>query len=81
MKSPSSQVTAILFFSRRITSGGPSSERCPGPVVDRIGFPKDYRTTFKADVTSFDNDANRQVARGSGANDNSPQNSRSNNNR
>jgi plastocyanin len=32
----------------------------PGTSMDRIGFPSDYRTTFKQ-LYAFDNDANRQV--------------------
>jgi plastocyanin len=53
-------VSSAIFFSAAGLLLVGQAPTLPGTSVDRIGFPKDYRTTFKQ-MYVFDNDANRQV--------------------
>src|SRR5258708_37374827 len=49
-------LTGPLFFKARTQTLPP----LPAPSVDRVGFPKDYQTTFTK-VYTFDNFQNRQI--------------------
>ena len=51
--------SVILFSAAGLLLVG-QAPTLPGTSVDRIGFPKDYQTTF-TQLYVFDNDANRQV--------------------
>src|ERR1700674_3761638 len=53
-------VSSAIFFSAAGLLLVGQAPTLPGTSVDRIGFPKDYRTTFKQ-MYVFDNDANREV--------------------
>src|ERR1700730_10052491 len=59
MKYPIIASTVILLSAAGLLLVG-QAPTLPGTSVDRIGFPQDYRTTFKQ-IYVFDNDANRQV--------------------
>jgi hypothetical protein len=59
MKRPIIASTAILFSAAGLLLVG-QAPTLPGTSVDRIGFPKDYQTTFKQ-LFVFDNDAQRQI--------------------
>src|ERR1051326_6921207 len=48
--------TGSLLFQARTQSLPP----LPAPIVDRVGFPTDYQTTFTK-VYTFDNFQNRQI--------------------
>ena len=53
--------SVILFSAAGLVLVG-QAPTLPGTSVDRIGFPKDYQTTFKQ-LYVCDNDANRQIDR------------------
>ncbi len=59
MKRPIIASSVILLSAAGLLLVG-QAPTLPGTSVDRIGFPKDYQTTFKQ-LYVFDNDANRQI--------------------
>jgi hypothetical protein len=59
MRRPIIASSVILFSAAGLLLVG-QAPTLPGTSADRIGFPKNYQTTFKQ-LYAFDNDANRQV--------------------
>jgi plastocyanin len=59
MRNPIIASSVILVSAAALLVVG-QAPTLPGTSVDRIGFPKDYQTTF-TQLYAFDNDANRQV--------------------
>jgi plastocyanin len=59
MRRPIIASSVILFSATGLLLVG-QAPTLPGTSADRIGFPKDYQTTFKQ-LYVFDNDAGRQV--------------------
>src|SRR5258707_8221508 len=52
--------TSVLLFSAGLTVKIASSQALPAPLVDRVGFPADYKSTF-IKLYTLDNFQNRQI--------------------